>query len=152
VENRVTLAEGDSKSVELAFVTEHPAAPEPPPAPTLERAPEPQSHAARTWGFVALSVGVAGLATGVTAGVLMLDAKSTLDRECGAGCPPSAESEISRFRTTRILSGVGYGVGALGIGAGALLLLLAPRHAVDHASHDVHVFAGYKTVGVEGSF
>jgi len=155
VEDQVMLKEGESKQVVLRLHgAAKPAAPAPAPAPaethqTVE--PVVQSSSAKPWGFVVLGLGVAGMATGITAGVVMLDSKSTLDSQCSPLCAPGSEDEISRFRTARVVSAVGYGVGIVGLGVGAAILLLSPSPRAERAAR-VQVYGGLETVGVEGKF
>jgi len=149
-EDRLNVEEGESKDVSLDLAAPAPPAPvSPSPA---EPPPPPPSHATRTWGFISLAVGTAGVATGITAGLVMLGAKSDLDRACTPECPPGSASELSRFRTSRIVSMVGYGVGAAGVGTGVVLLLLSPRHDPVRAQAGAGVVAGIGSVAVEGSF
>jgi hypothetical protein len=159
VEQRVQLAEGESKEVVLSFAPA-PAGESPASAPPVTQ-PAEQTPVASTpvdsgpspaLGWTALGIGVAGLTVGVVAGVLMLDAKSTLDEECRATCPQSAESDLSRFRTMRTVSAVGYVTGAVGVAAGAALLLIAGSSSTDTASTHVRPFVGVRSAGVEGAF
>jgi hypothetical protein len=76
-----------------------------PDAPT--RAPAPPS-AQRTVGNVAIGVGTAGLVGGLVAGVVAIAKKSALERDgCGdAGCPKSAESDLTGYHTAAGVSNV----------------------------------------------
>jgi hypothetical protein len=153
VEDRVMLKERESKQVVLRLHGEpKPAAPQASPVETQVKVePTVPSSSAKTWGFVALGLGAAGMATGITAGVVMLDSKSTLDSQCSPLCTPGSESEISRFRTARVVSAVGYGVGIVGLGVGAAILLLSPSPRAERAAR-MRVYGGFETVGVEGKF
>lgn len=154
VEDQVMLKEGESKQVVLRLHGDPP----PPPQPVRTEAsvtvnPVPStSSSAKPWGFVALGLGAAGMATGIAAGVVMLDSKSTLDSRCSPLCAPGSEDEISRFRTARVVSAVGYGVGVVGLGVGAAILLLSPSEQRPERAAGVHVFGGFESVGVEGNF
>ncbi len=75
------------------------------------------------WAWIALGVGGAGLATGAIAGLVMLDKQSTLDDVCTPTCPESSQDDLDGFRTARTVSFIGYGVGIVGVGVGATLLL-----------------------------
>jgi len=152
-ENQVILKDGESKQVVLRLHGE-PKPPAPQPAPVETRVtvePSVQPSNAKPWGYVALGLGAAGMATGIAAGVVMLDSKSTLDTQCSPLCAPGTEDEISRFRTARVVSAVGYGVGIVGLGVGAAILLLSPSPRAERAAR-VHVYGGFETVGVEGKF
>jgi hypothetical protein len=103
----VTLAEGSNQSVVL-------------------EGGDVFGESQRTWGYVTLGVGAAGLATGAVAGVIMLNKKSDLDDVCTPSCPPSSQGDLDSFRRARTISFVGYGVGLVGVGLGTVLLLTAP--------------------------
>jgi hypothetical protein len=154
VEDQVMLKERESKQVVLRLHGDpKPVTPQTAPVETqvkVESTVTPSSSA-KTWGFVALGLGAAGMATGIVAGVVMLDSKSTLDSQCSPLCAPGSESEISRFRTARVVSTVGYGVGIVGLGVGAAILLLSPSPRAERAAR-VSVYGGFETVGVEGKF
>jgi hypothetical protein len=110
----VVLAEGETKQVRLGT----------PPAP--RRDPR------RTWGSVGLGIGSAGLALGVSAGLVALGAYHEAERDCPANrCVQgtSGAKAAERFRDWRMVSTVGYLVGGIGLGAGiALLLTSEPEH------------------------
>jgi hypothetical protein len=94
-----------------------------PPPPT---APDPR----RTWGFIGLGIGGAGLALGVAGGFVALDAHRDAERgcpasRCVAGTPGARDAE--RFRDFRTVSTLGYVIGGVGLGAGAALLLTSGR-------------------------
>jgi hypothetical protein len=159
VEQRVQLAERESKEIVLSLVPA-PAGESPAQAPPVTEPAEETPVAATpadsgpspALGWTAIGIGIAGLTVGVVAGVLMLDAKSTLDEECRGSCPESAESDLSRFRTMRTVSAVGYVAGAVGVAAGAALLLISGSSSTDSASARVRPFVGARTAGVEGAF
>jgi tetratricopeptide (TPR) repeat protein len=132
-ERVVSLSERQTESVVLTLSA--PRAPVPktsgrhdPMADTSE-----DGSAQRTWGFVSLGVGVAGIATGVIAGVIMLNKKSRLDDVCAPTCPASSEDDLDAFRSARTVSLIGYGVGIAGLGAGTLLLLTAPSEKTEQS-------------------
>jgi hypothetical protein len=103
----------------------------------------------RTWAFVGLGAGAAGLLTGVTAGVISLNARDDAKRLCdGNTCPPSGPGRdaLDRFRTYRTISTVGYVLGAIGGGAGITLLVLSD----DEAKREVELSAGLDRILLEG--
>ncbi len=107
----------------------------------------------RTWAWVALGVGGAGLATGVVSGALMNGKDSDLEKVCTPECPASAESDLDSFRTYRTVSFIGYGVGIAGVGLGAVLLLTAPNDAPRaQASRSLAPVVGIGHIGIKGSF
>jgi hypothetical protein len=109
----LTLAEGEARQVRF------------------DVAPVPEAASpARTWGFIGLGVGGAGLALGIAAGAVALDAHEEAERgcpanRCVAGTPGA--TALDRFRDWRTVSTVGYVVGAVGVGAGVALLLTSQR-------------------------
>jgi hypothetical protein len=108
---RVTLAEGQAEQVRL------------------ESSP-PARDPRRTWGYVAIGVGGAGLSLGVSAGLVALDAHDDAERGCpGNRCVPgtSGADAVGRFRAWRTVSTVGYVLGGVGLGAGLALVLTSNR-------------------------
>jgi len=84
----------------------------------------------RTWGYALGGVGVAGVVTGVAAGVATLSKKSTADDHCNdllRLCDDTGVAANKSGKTFGIVSGVGFGVGIAGLAAGAFLLLTAPE-------------------------
>jgi hypothetical protein len=103
----------------------------------------------RTWAFVGLGVGAAGLITGVTAGVISLNARDDAKRLCdGNTCPTSGPGRdaLDRFRTYRTISTVGYVLGAIGGGAGVTLLVLSD----DESKRELELSAGLDRIRLEG--
>lgn len=85
-----------------------------------DREPKP------TLAYVSFGVGAVGLATGVTAGVISLNARADAQRLCEAGtCEPDGRGReaLERFRDFRAVSTVGYVLGVVGVGAGIGLLV-----------------------------
>lgn len=150
VEDRVLVKETDTKQVYLRLRRPVPVQHWTP--PLVAAKPVPPTSPSHTWGFVALGAGAAGLVTGVTAGLVMLNAKSTLDRECTPGCPADAEGDLSRFRTARIVSTIGYGVGAVGLAVGGSLLLFGPSKSEPEPVGTVRIGLGPGSAYVRGRF
>lgn len=155
VEDHEVLAPSDAKRAVLHF----PSEPPPKPAPVVTPLPppvRPESRAtgngASFWGWGALGVGTVGLGTGIVSGAIMLDAKSSLDRQCANGCPASASSELSRFRTARVVSTIGYGVAVVGIGTGGVLLLFVHPSRRDDARAPLGLSVGVGRLDVTGRF
>lgn len=120
-QRNVTLKEGERQEVEVAFA--------PPPAPPVQRrvqrvveAPAPATSSERTLAYVVLGGGAAATAFGAVTGVMALSARTDLERECSPGCPEDMRDALDRYRSTRTLSYVGFGLGIAGLGAGAYLL------------------------------
>jgi hypothetical protein len=102
----VDIAGGDTLTIRLDL------APEAPPAP-------PPPHDTPSYGLAIAGgvVGVLGIAGGTVFGVLTMNNKSTLDGECNASkvCHGSAQSDIDAYTRNGIVSGVSFGVGAIGL-------------------------------------
>jgi len=118
-----------------------PPAPPPVPAPAREAEPRrsvspgpPEARpsdrpggARRALMYAAFGVGTAGVVVGSVAGALLISRKSTVDEHC-----PDARCDDEGFEATRDIpaldttANVGFAAGALGLGAGLLLLLTEP--------------------------
>ncbi|HEX9297970.1 MAG TPA: tetratricopeptide repeat protein [Polyangiaceae bacterium] len=78
--------------------------------------------------YILLGVGAAGIATGSIAGILAIQRKNTLDRNCGdskAACPSNLSSERDALNTLADVSTIAFSVGVLAGGVGTFLLLSA---------------------------
>lgn len=74
--------------------------------------------------YVALGVGVAGLATFGIAGTMANQRFDDLDKECGGGpCPASKQSDIDGGKQLDTIANIGLVVGGVGIVGGTALLL-----------------------------
>jgi hypothetical protein len=112
------------------------AKPAPPPAPTTTPAPAtaaarassdppPASPSRPIAGYVLVGTGVAFLAAGTVLAIVSARAKSDAEDECPSGiCPVDAEDTIDRGRTFGIMADIGFGLGAVGVGAGVLAIAL----------------------------
>jgi hypothetical protein len=128
------LAEGETRDVTLAF---KPLAPQPlvvtppisgVPAPRPERS-EPGAGQ-RTFAYIALGAGGAGLVVGSVFGLAGLTKKSDLEAACpDRSCPPSEFERLDSYETQRTVSIVGFTVGTVFAAAGVALLLTAPSAA-----------------------
>ena len=138
----VTLADSQSSSVSLTLEPDPNAVAAPPPpsasAPATGAAPAPAASGAttapppeappaepgsKTPAFIALGVGVVGVAVGAIFGGIALGTKSTLDGECpNKNCPSSSDqSTINSLGTQAWVSTIGFGVGIVGLGVGTVL-------------------------------
>ena len=120
------LAEGEVRTLEVAPGAVAPARQRPlETSSKQELAPASGASGRRTLGFVLGGVGIAGLATGAVAGVLMLGKKSTVDDGCrpDKSCTSAGLDAAHSGRTFQIVSNVGWVVGAAALGAGAYFLL-----------------------------
>ncbi len=88
------------------------------------------SSSQKTWGYVGLGVGAAGLLTGGVTGALAMGRHSALQAKCASGqCPPDQQSAIDSYRSMGNLSTIAFTVGAVGAAAGLTLLLTAPEES-----------------------
>lgn len=124
VERVFRIAERQHEKVELPIIAPPPIARDDSRARSSDS--DGGSNAQRTWGYVGLGVGAAGIATGAVAGLVMLDRKSRLDDACTPTCPESSQDDLDTFRSARTWSLIGYGVGVVGLATGAVLVLTAP--------------------------
>jgi hypothetical protein len=106
--------------------------------------------------YVAFGVGGAGLLVGGVTGALALGKRSMLSRACNpAGQCPSSESDtLSSYHTFGTISGVGFGLGLAGVGAGIALWFLnrANGETPPAQALAVHPYVGFASVGAVGSF
>ncbi len=97
---------------------------------TLRAKPIPPPDASdtplTTVGWVALSIGAAGVIVGTVTGVLALSKKADLDEVCvdRSRCPSDRAPDIDTMNTLAHVSTAGFIVGALGVVAGTVLLLI----------------------------
>jgi hypothetical protein len=109
-----------------------------PPSDAPEPAPAPASNpraGLRIGGFVAVGVGVAGLATFMVAGLGAKSVHSELEQDCGAApCLDAAhQADADRGRTLQTLANVGLAVGAVSAAAGGALLYFGYKGATPAA-------------------
>lgn len=131
----IEIREGESSTLEVDVGTVSATPPtEKPPAPVVTASASStgatSSSAKRTWGFVGLGVGAAGLIVGGTAGVLAISKKNTVDDDCyrdAAGahvCRTQAGVDaVDAGSTLATIANVGVAVGLVGVAAGTYLLL-----------------------------
>ncbi|WP_437971803.1 hypothetical protein WMF04_21995 [Sorangium sp. So ce260] len=156
VEVKVTLAEGASETVALDLkpVAPPPSVASPPPiAPAPDAAPVASSGSSRTvLGVAALGLGGVGLAAGAVGGVLAIGKHRDLSERCpGDRCDPSLQGDVDSYHAMGTLSTIGFAIGAVGVGAGAFLLLTAPR-SPQRAGISITPVIGLGSAGAKGSF
>jgi hypothetical protein len=107
----------------------------------------------RTWGWIGVSVGAAGVALGATTGIIALVDRSYLRSH---GCQdytcrnhPELETKANSYDTMRTLSTVGFIVGGVTAAAGVTLLLSSP-HRKSEATVGLSIGPG--AIGVQGGF
>jgi hypothetical protein len=139
-EGKITLEESGTKTLELD-VGPPPKGSGVKPAPAASTTPASSKNDAkadtgtsssqRTWAYVAMGAGVAGVGLGVATGLMATARHSSAEDACpDQKCPPgsSGMDDVDAFRTLRTVSTIGYIVGVVGVGAGATLWLTAPKN------------------------
>ncbi len=163
---RVKLEESKSRTVELKFDPNATAAAAPgpttPPAgspktdPGSPRADAGGSSGPPTLAYIALGVGGVGLAAGAVTGVLAMGKKSDLDDSghCRDGvCDATVHSDLQSLNTMRTISTVGFAVGAVGVGAGLVMIFTAgDTQPAAKRSNTPRVSVGLGSVAVGGHF
>jgi hypothetical protein len=141
-ERSLTLAEGQQSTVTLnlgatrgtkSSSTKSPplsAGAEPSTAAPIQTPPDggPESSTRRTLGYVALSVGGAGLLVGGISGVLALGKRSEVDKSAlcpDSHCPRSMQGTVNSLNSFRTVSTIGFIAGGAFAAAGLALELTA---------------------------
>jgi hypothetical protein len=136
----ITIGAGERKEVELAVKT-------PVTSPAPEQGQGPDVRTIVMYG--AAGLGAAGLLVGGITGVLALGQRGVMDEptawggtSCsGAACTAEGKRAASSLKTLGLVSTIGFGAGAAGLGAAAVLFFTAPSaSAAKTARHPrVHV-------------
>lgn len=171
VDRRVVVSPREkSKRVEVTFQSNAPVPPPPPPVtttpayvpppPPMPIYTAPVSRPSRAPGIVLITLGSVGIAVGAVFGALALGTKANLDLACtpnpsGSGklCPSSSQSDIDSLSTQSLVSTIGITAGAIGLGAGIILLATssrAPAPAVGKVR--ARPFIGLGSMGLKGEF
>jgi hypothetical protein len=136
IEQRVDIKAGERKAVSLDVRTSSAAAPEYPPNPEEPKAPGAEgarSHPLAPWMWTSFGIGAAGLITGTVSGVMLLQDRDKIMRECPSSkavngtipCTPEGYAAVQRARNTLApLTTVALSVGAAGVAAGVILLIV----------------------------
>jgi len=156
-ERRTVSIEAGQHQRVLIDLSKPKEAPEKKPEPAPVETEEPTEFPYRPAAYGSFALGGAGIMTGVVSLVIMLKTQSTLDDNCTQQgsehvCPPAYEDDLSRFRTARTLTTVGFVVGAVGLGAGVTLLHLEPDRPEQASAPAVSAWVGLGSVGVSGRF
>lgn len=157
----LNVAEGDTVRVVLDVPDDLVTAEAPPPEKSEEPKPkeaskthEPEEHSptapspspsASPTPWIIGGLGVASLAASAVFYALRSKAEDELDQGClGRTCPDTLESTQKRGETYAALSGVTFGLGVVGVGASALMLLGRSRTPAPATS-------GFLTVSPRGA-
>ena len=161
----LSLAEGEQR--ELRFVLEQ-----------EERADEPEAVSAdgdhavseqsepefdderrrrRLWAYGSLGIGGTSLIVGGVAGALFISAGNELDATCPSAdtCPERVRDDVKAYRRFGWVTGVGLGVGVVGLATGIYLLVTEEAEAKGAAQTQRPSIAPMltaETVGVWGEF
>lgn len=107
----------------------------------------------RPAGIALGAVGVAGFVMFAVAGSMSKSTYSTLEKDCGGGpCPASRADDISAGKTQQTLANVGLVVGAVGVAAGATLLVLSLGKSKSAPAPTTGLVVGPGYLGVNGRF
>jgi hypothetical protein len=109
----------------------------------------------RTSGWISVGVGVAGLATWGITSYLAYQSKAKLNDHHSCEdhkCYSSASDDVNTYMNLRTASGVGFYLGLVGVGAGALLLLSAPSAPAPGTAARVRPWLGLGAAGLDGIF
>lgn len=138
IEQRVDIKAGERKAVSLDVRTSS-MAPETPPNPDNPEGPKtPETEGAHThtlapWMWTSFGIGAAGLITGTISGVMLLQDRDKIMSQCPSSkevngtipCSPSGYAAVQRARNTLApLTTVALSVGAAGVAAGVILLIV----------------------------
>ncbi|MBI3204406.1 MAG: tetratricopeptide repeat protein [Myxococcales bacterium] len=150
----VELAEKDKKNLSV-LMTELPKE-----EPTSSDEPEKDKPKAtggnKTLAYVALGVGVVGLGVGAFMGLQAKQTKGEIDDKCKNGVCPEGERDLyDKGKSQADISTVGFIVGAVGIGAGTVLLLTGGKGGKVESKTEARRFVPYvgpAHAGVYGQF
>jgi hypothetical protein len=157
----VVLRESEQKTAVLQFTP--PAVVTPPPAGVVETAPPPApkdqgkpkaGSSQRTLGWVVLTLGGIGVGVGAVTGIMASGKKSDLEKVCPdlGHCPESSRGDVDSYNNLRTFSSIGFIGGGVGVAAGLVLVLTAPKSPPAEARRRVQPFVGLGTAGVRGAF
>jgi hypothetical protein len=146
------LAEGEKKTIELELssavgaVSKSSAK-----GQKSTGSPARSGSAQKTWGWISIGLGGAATLVGVATGVMAMSKRASLDSSVGCvdtRCPPARHDELSTYNSLRSASTIGFIVGGVGLGTGAVLLFTSPKST----SERVGAWVGPASAGVWGTF
>ena len=152
-EKTISVEPGPAKATitipELAREAEEPAAtPRKPSSAPAEADATSEGSGQQTLGFVALGVGVVGLGVGSYFGLQTFSKQNESEDHCnGTACDQTGVDLRNEASTTATLSTIGFAVGAVGVGAGIVLLLTAGGSEDDSA---IWIAPGVGSVSIGG--
>jgi len=126
-EFHTTVVEGQSSTLEVNVGESAPAGSSAITPQTPEPASSRPASANHTAAYLVGGIGAAGLVTGIVAGVLTLNKKSTVNSECvGKECSQAGLDAANSGKTLGVITTVGLVTGAVGLGAATYLFVSAP--------------------------
>lgn len=145
----VTLAEGESRELELAAPEKDAATPSTPGQPTRGSESSGLKSGLVYGGF---GVAVVGVGVGTITGIMTLSKAGTLKDNCTSDgrCPASSQSDIDGATTLGTVSTIGFIVGGVGLAAGIIGLVAFPDKASTTGARKPGVF--YDGTGLRGAF
>lgn len=145
----VQLAEKETKSLSILLTELPPDKPEPEPEP----APVKKTGGDKTLAYISLGVGIVGVGVGTYMGLKARSTKDELDGACRSGvCSESERDLYDKGKGQANISTVGFIVGAVGIGAGSVLLLSGGGKEGKVEARHASPYVGPGSVGVAGRF
>jgi len=121
----ITLAEGESKQLEVSV---GPALPTPAPEPVIPTSPSqpgPAPETDNTLAYVFGGIGVAGVVVGSITGAMLINKNRTIDAQCNENnqCSDKGLAAVDDAKGLVPISNVAWIVGVVGLGAGTYLLV-----------------------------
>jgi hypothetical protein len=163
-QQKVKLAEGERQEVVLKFASDGSSPPgqitpnQPNPKGTegngSSTSDQPQPHSAwkkqKTWGWVGIGVGAAGIVVGAASGIMVASKYGDLKQQCPErNCGPNDWSNVDSYQRLRMISLVGFVVGGVGVATGVTLLLTSPR---EDSERKLGMWFGPASAGIRGDF
>jgi hypothetical protein len=139
------VIEFDSSTAAAAAVTNDPMAVNADPTDAEPSAAWPL----RTWGWISVGAGAAGLAVGTIGLASALSKKSDIEDGglcVGGECPSSKASDIDSYDSWKTISTIGFVAGGLLAATGVTLIL------IDTPQGSTEAFIGPGTIGARGHF
>ncbi len=159
-EQRFSLAEGETKVVELTLPAPAPVAPAdpvvPPPRPPDDRPPPSPADVGthKGWTFAAGGLAVAGLGVGAVTGAMVLGKKPDIDAHCvDVVCDATGKQAADSAKTLALVSTISFVVFGAAAVTTIVLVLTEPRARTDASIRPIlGPVAGGAFVGAEGSW
>ncbi len=129
---KVVISEREMRALEVEPGVASEVKSETPGPSAHDTTPAPPHQASKSLGYVVGGVGVAGFVTAAVAGALMLQKKGVVNDHCDAAkrCDPEGLRATKAGTTLGIVTTAGLVTGAVGVGAGAYLILSAGSREV----------------------